>query len=211
MEATKAAIANARVLLGFTSIKSPLDGRTGTLNIKQGNIVSPSAELTTINHIEPVYVAFSVPQNRLLSVKKGQTVTVSPQDSDLPPENGTLFFVDNAVDPETGTVLVKASFANRNHMLWPGQFVRAVLRLGTKANALTIPGQAVQTGQEGSFVFVVKPDQKVESRPVVPGMHVNGQIVIEKGLVPGEIVVTEGQLRLAAGSHVRIRQKSGAD
>ena len=205
MEATKAAIASARVMLGYTSIRSPLDGRTGNLNLKQGNIVSPNTDLTTINHVEPIYVAFSIPQNQLPSVKKGQTVTVSAQDSSSSPENGNLFFIDNAVDTTTGTILVKASFPNRNHKLWPGQFVRVVLRLGTKPGALMVPGQAVQTGQDGSFVFVVKPDQTVESRPVIPGMHVDGQVVIEKGLEPGETVVTEGQIRLTAGSRVRIR------
>ncbi|HTY62861.1 MAG TPA: efflux RND transporter periplasmic adaptor subunit [Acidobacteriota bacterium] len=205
VEATKAAIANARVLLSYTSIRSPLDGRTGTVNIKEGNIISPNTELTTINHVEPVYVAFSVPQTRLPSVKKGQAVTVSLQDSTSAPETGNLFFIDNTVDPSTGSILVKASFPNRNRSLWPGLFVRVVLRLGTRQNALIVPGQAVQTGQEGSFVFVVKPDQTVESRPVVPGMRVDDQIVIDKGLQPGETVVTEGQLRLAVGSHVRVR------
>jgi len=205
MEATKAAIANARVMLGYTSIRSPLDGRTGNLNINQGNIVNPNTDLTTITHVEPIYVAFSIPQNQLPSVKKGQTVTVSAQDSSSSPENGNLFFIDNAVDTTTGTILVKASYPNKNHQLWPGQFVRVVLRLGTKPDALMVPGQAVQTGQDGSFVFVVKPDHTVESRPVTPGMYVNGQVVIEKGLELGEMVVTEGQIRLTADSHVRIR------
>jgi multidrug efflux system membrane fusion protein len=206
MEATKAAIANARILLDYTSIRSPLDGRTGTLNIKQGNIVNPNTDLMTINHMEPVYAAFSIPQNQLPLVKNGQTVAVSLQDSSSSTETGNLFFIDNAVDATTGSILVKASFPNRNRKLWPGQFVRVVLRLGTKPNALIIPEQAVQTGQDGTFVFVVKPDQPVESRPVVAGMTVDGQIVIEKGLEPGETVVTEGQLRLAAGvSRVRIR------
>jgi multidrug efflux system membrane fusion protein len=205
MEATKATIASAHIMLSYTSIRSPLDGRTGNLNTKQGNIVNSNTDLTTITHVEPIYVAFSMPQNQLPSVKKGQTVTVSAQDSSSSPEIGNLFFIDNAVDTTTGAILVKASFSNRNHTLWPGQFVRVVLRLGTKPDALMVPGQAVQTGQDGSFVFVVKPDQTVESRPVIPGMHVDGQVVIEKGLEPGETVVTEGQIRLASGSRVRIR------
>jgi multidrug efflux system membrane fusion protein len=205
MNATKAAIANAQVLLSYTSIQSPLDGRTGTLNLKEGNIASPNTDLTTINRLEPVYVAFSIPQNQLKSVKKGQPVTVSAEESAVPPEKGSLFFIDNAVDATTGTILVKALFENRDRALWPGQFVRVVLRLGTKTNALVVPEQAVQNGQEGAFVFVVKSDQTVESRKVVPGMNFNGQIVIEKGLEVGETVVTEGQLRLAAGSQVRIR------
>jgi membrane fusion protein, multidrug efflux system len=205
MEATKATIASARVMLGYTSIRSPLDGRTGNLNLQQGNIVSPNTDLTTINHVEPVYAAFSIPQNQLPLVKKGQTATVSTLDGSSAPESGNLFFIDNAVDAATGTILVKASYPNKNRTLWPGQFVRVVLRLGTQPGALIVPSQAVQTGQDGSFVFVVKPDQTVESRPVIPGMNVNGQIVIEKGLEFGETVVTEGQIRLTAGSRVRIR------
>jgi multidrug efflux system membrane fusion protein len=159
----------------------------------------------TINQIEPVYAAFSVPENQLPSVKKGQTVSISKDGGPSTFEDGKLFFIDNAVDESTGTILVKAAFQNRGHQLWPGEFVRVVLRLGTRAGALIVPGQAVQAGQEGSFVFVVKPDQTVESRPVVPGMHVDGQIVIEKGLAAGETVVTEGQLRLTAGSKVQLR------
>jgi multidrug efflux system membrane fusion protein len=205
VEASKAAIENARVLLSYTTIRSPLDGRTGTLTVKAGNIVSPSMELTSINHVEPVYVAFSVPQNQLPSVKKGQSVTVSIPDIAEPPKNGNLFFIDNAVDVTTGAILVKASFPNRDRTLWPGQFVRVVLRLGIKPKAVVVPAQAVQTGQDGSFVFVVNANQVVESRAVVAGMRVDDQIVIEKGLAPDETVVTEGQLRLTNGSRVRIR------
>ncbi len=204
IEATKAEIANARILLGYASIRSPISGRTGSLLIQQGNLVGPNTELMTINQIEPVYAAFSVPENQLPSVKKGQAVSISKDAGPSTFEDGKLFFIDNAVDESTGTILVKAAFANRSHQLWPGEFVRVVLRLGTRAGALVVPGQAVQAGQEGSFVFVVKPDQTVESRPVVPGMHVDGQIVIEKGLEPGETVVTEGQLRLTAGSKVQV-------
>ncbi len=205
IEAAKADIANARVMLSYSSIRSPLDGRTGNLVIKQGNIIGPNTELTTINQVEPTYVTFSIPETQLPSVKKGQTVTVSQQNSPSSQESGALFFIDNAIDPTTGTILAKAVFPNRDHKLWPGQFVRVSLRLGTKQDALIVPSQAVQTGQDGSFVFIVKPDQTVESRPVVSGMHVDGQIVIDKGLAPGETVVTEGQLRLAAGNRVQIR------
>jgi multidrug efflux system membrane fusion protein len=205
IEATKAAIENARVLLSYTTIQSPLDGRTGSLTVKAGNIVSPNMDLTSINYVEPVYVSFSIPQNRLAVMNKGQIVRVSIPDVAEPPKNGTLFFIDNAVDVTTGTILVKASFPNRDRTLWPGQFVRVTLRLGTKPGALVIPAQAVQTGQNGSFVFVVKANKVVESRPVVAGLRVDDQIVIEKGLAPDETVVTEGQLRLVEGSHVQIR------
>jgi multidrug efflux system membrane fusion protein len=165
-------------------------------------------DLLTINQLEPVYVAFSIPQTQISSVKKTQTVIVSKQNDSAEPESGKLFFIDNAVDETTGTILTKAVFPNRIHNLWPGEFVRVTLQLGTKVGAVIVPSQAVQTGQDGSFVFVVKPDQTVESRPVVPGMLVRENVVIEKGLQPNEVVVIEGQLRLTAGSRVRIRDDS---
>ena len=205
IEATNSAIANARVMLGYTSIRSPLSGRTGNLLVNQGNLVGPNTDLLTINQVEPIYVGFSVPQNQLSSVKKGLTVTVTKQDASASSEEGKVFFIDNAVDATTGTIMIKAAFTNRLHTLWPGEFVRVRLRLGTRKDALIVPSQAVQTGQAGAFVFVVKPDQTVESRPVVSGMRINGEIVIEKGLAPGESIVTEGQLRLVAGTRVTVR------
>jgi membrane fusion protein, multidrug efflux system len=205
VEATKAAVANSRVSLSYTSIKAPLDGRTGKLEFKQGNIIGPSTELTTITQVEPIYVTFSLPENQFRSIKQGQPVFITPDAGASPHEPGKLFFIDNTVDTATGTILVKAIFPNRDHKLWPGEFVRIVLRIGTKPNALIIPSQAVQTGQDGPFVFVVKSDQTVESRPVVPGMSFDGQSVIEKGIAAGETVVTEGQLRVTAGSRVQFR------
>ncbi len=203
VEATKAAVANARVLLGYTSILSPLDGRTGNLDVKQGNVISLNSVLTTINQVEPIYVTFSVPESQLRGVKLGQRVLVSSQTDSIQPETGRLSFIDNAVDAATGTIRVKAVFPNAGHKLWPGEFVRTVLRLDTKPNALVIPNQAVQTGQEGSFVFLVKSDETVQLRPVITGLRVEQDVVIEKGLQPGDIVVTEGQLRLTSGTRVR--------
>ena len=205
IEATKAAIANARVMLSYTDIRSPIDGRTGSLTIKQGNVIGPNTDLMTINQVEPIYVTFSISQKELPSVKKGQVVTATLQESSSAPEIGNLFFIDNLVDSTTGTILIKAVFPNKDHKLWPGQFVRVGLRLGSKENALIVPSQAVQTGQDGSFVFVVKADKTVESRPIVTGMRVDGSIVVDKGLEADEMVVVEGQLRLAAGSHVQVR------
>jgi multidrug efflux system membrane fusion protein len=167
--------------------------------------VGPNTELTTINQVEPIYVTFSIPQTQWRSAKPGQAVLIAPQDNPAAQEKGKLFFIDNNVDVTTGTIRVKALFQNKNHTLWPGEFVRVTLRLAIRPDALIVPGQAVQTGQIGSFVFVVKPDRTVESRPVVAGMHIDSDIVIEKGLEPGETVVTEGQLRLAAGSRVEMR------
>jgi membrane fusion protein, multidrug efflux system len=205
VEATKAAVANARVQLGYTRIRSPLDGRTGALEIKQGNIINPSTELATINQVEPISIAFSVPENQWRLVKQGQSVFVTPDAGSPPSDPGKLVFIDNAVDASTGTIRAKATFPNRDHKLWPGEFVRVVLRLGTQSNALIIPSQAVQTGQDGPFVFVVKPDQTVESRPVQPGRSLDGRVVIDKGLQADEVVVTEGMLRLAGGSRVQIK------
>jgi membrane fusion protein, multidrug efflux system len=206
VEATKAAVANSRVMLDYASIKAPIDGRTGNLLIKQGNIVSPSVELTTINQVEPIYITFSIPEIQLRSMKLGQMVSLTQHAGSSPPAPGKLFFIDNAVDSSTGTIRAKAIFPNQDHKLWPGEFVQLVLRLGTKSNALIIPSQAVQIGQDGSYVFVVKPNQTtVESRAVVPGLTADGMIVIEKGLQAGETVVTEGHLRLTSGSQVQVR------
>ena len=136
-------------------------------------------------------------------------MTVSGQTGATPPETGEISFIDNAVDPTTGTIKIKGTFANKEHRLWPGEFVRVTIRLSTQADALVVPNQAVQTGQEGSYVFVVKEDRTVEMRPVTTGTRVDQDLVIEKGLRPGERVVTEGQLRLAPGMRVQIQGAGG--
>jgi membrane fusion protein, multidrug efflux system len=208
---SKAAVENARVQLGYTEIRSPIDGRTGNVAVKQGNIVmANSQELCTINQIEPAYVTFSVPEAQLGAIKQYMAerklpVRARPQDdSNAGEESGTLTFVDNAVDMTTGTIKLKGTFANTDRKLWPGQFVRVTLRLATQANAVTVPNEAVMTGQNGSYVYVVKADRSVENRAVTTGSRVNQDMVIEKGLEAGETVVREGQLRLAPGSKVVI-------
>ena len=214
--ANAAALDNAKVQLGFTEIRSPIDGRTGNLSVKEGNVVTPSSqELVTINQIEPIYVTFSVPELQLPDIKrymaeKPLQVRTRPQDdAQADEESGTLTFVDNAVDMTTGTIKLKGTFQNTARRLWPGQFVRVTLRLTTQSNALVVPNQAVQTGQNGSYVYVVKQDRSVESRDVVTGARVDMDTVIAKGLAPGETVVTEGQLRLVPGSHVTLRDAAG--
>ncbi len=208
--ASRAAVDNIRVQLGYTSISSPIDGRTGSLNIKQGNVVSAnSTDLTTIHQVQPIYVSFSVPEARLPEIRQSQLVMVSPQGDSTAVETGAVSFIDNSVDSTTGTIRVKATFANPERKLWPGQFVRVTLRLATQPNATVVPNQAVQTGQDGSYVFVVKEDRTVESRPVVTGTRVDQDLVIEKGLQAGESVVTEGQLRLAPGMRVQIQGPGG--
>jgi multidrug efflux system membrane fusion protein len=216
IEASSAAVESARVQLGFTEIRTPIDGRTGNLSVKQGNVVmANSQELVTINQIEPIYVTFSVPEAQLPAIKRymaeGTLLVRSrpPDDAAAAEETGTLTFVDNAVDATTGTIKLKGTFQNSGRRMWPGQFVRVTLRLTTQANAVVVPTQAVQTGQNGSYVYVVKPDRTVESRDVVTGPRVDQEMVLDKGLAPGETVVTEGQLRLAPGSHVVLRDSVG--
>jgi membrane fusion protein, multidrug efflux system len=208
--ASGAAVENIRVQLGYTTIRSPIDGRTGNLNVKQGNVVTAnSTDLMTINQVQPIYVAFSVPEDRLPEVRKSQLVLVSPQAGQPASETGEVTFIDNGVDPATGTIRVKATFLNKEGRLWPGQFVRVTLRLAMQTNAIVVPNQAVQTGQEGAYVYLVKEDRTVESRPVVTGARIDQDLVIEKGLQAGETVVTEGQLRLAPGMRVQIQTPGG--
>ena len=204
----QAAVDSAKLQLDYCTIPSPIDGRTGNLVIKAGNLVSAnSTELVTITQLDPIYVTFSLPANNLPELKAHMTqgqlsVNANPQTPGAPTVNGTLTFVDNSVDPATDTIRLKATFANGDHALWPGQFSKITVRLTTLANATVVPTEAVQTGQDGQFVFVVKPDQTVEQRPVVAGQAIDQDTVINKGLTPGETVVTEGQLRLEAGTRV---------
>jgi membrane fusion protein, multidrug efflux system len=202
------AVDAARVSLDYTTIKSAIDGRTGILSVKVGSLATANqTELTTIARVQPVYVTFSVPAVHLGTIKLHMTgdrlkVAATPQDADSEPETGQLTFVDNAVDMTTDTIKLKATFENKDHRLWPGQFARVSLRLATLSQAIVVPSQAVQTGQEGQYVFVVKGDSTVEQRAVTPGQRVGDDMVIDKGVKPGETVVTEGQLRLEPGSRV---------
>ena len=223
IESAKAAIAasratadNAKVQLSYTNIPSPIDGRTGNLAVKAGNVVTANnMDLMTINQIEPIYVTFAVPEAQLPSIKKYMamgklSVRARPQDGDVKDEDrGDLTFVDNTVDVTTGTIKLKGTFPNTSHQLWPGQFVRVTLRLTTQPNAIVVPNQAINTGQNGSFVYVVKDDRTVESRNVVTGARVDQDMVVNEGLEPGETVVIEGQLRLAPGSRVVVRDGRG--
>jgi multidrug efflux system membrane fusion protein len=213
---SQAAIETARIQLDYTSIRSPIDGRTGALNVKQGNVVTANTvDLMTINQVQPIYATFAVPEAQLPAIKRYMAesklpVRAQPQDNPESVETGVLTFVDNSVDMTTGSIKLKGTFPNADNRLWPGQFVHVTLRLTTQANAVVAPSQAVQNGQNGSFVYVVKADRTVESRPVITGARVDQDLVIDQGLQPGETVVTEGQLRLAQGSRVVVRN-AGTD
>ncbi|MGE5243939.1 MAG: efflux RND transporter periplasmic adaptor subunit [Betaproteobacteria bacterium] len=217
LTAQQAAVDNARVQLGFTVITSPITGRTGNLAVKVGNLVTAnSTELISIAGIQPVYVTFAVPAVHLPTIKEHMTaetlsVVATPQDADARPATGRLTFVDNAVDPATDTIKLKATFDNPDRRLWPGQFARVSLRVMTLPHAVVVPTEAVQTGQDGQYVFVVKQDATVEQRPVSVGQRVDQDVVVDKGLQPGETVVTEGQLRLEPGTRVETRRPAAAD
>lgn len=214
--AGKATVENMKVQFGYTEIRSPVDGRTGVISVKQGNVLSPNTvELMQINQVEPIYVTFAVPESQLPDVKRYMAqgdlrVIAAPQDETAKPQTGRLTFVDNGVDMTTGTIKLKATFPNTDRKLWPGEFVRVTLRLTTQSNALTVPNQAVQTGQDGSFVYVVNNDRTVGIRPVVTGTRVDQDLVLKSGVQAGETVVTEGQLRLAPGTRVQVRRPKAA-
>ncbi len=209
--AQSATVETMKVQFGYTEIRSPIDGRTGSITVKQGNIITAnSVDLMTINQVQPIYVTFSVPEAQLGDIKKYMAagklpVTAMGQDETEGKESGVLTFIDNNVDMTTGTIKLKATFPNASRKLWPGEFVRVSLRLTTEQNAVVVPNQAVQTGQDGSFVYVMKEDRSVENRPVTTGARVDQDLVVETGLKAGETVVTEGQLRLAPGMHVVVR------
>jgi membrane fusion protein, multidrug efflux system len=212
-QADDATIENAKVQLSYSTIYSPIDGKTGNLTVKLGNVVAAnSTAMDTITQLEPIYVTFAVPEPNLPDVKRYMAerklaVLAKTQDGDAV-EHGELTFVDNSVDMTTGTIKLKGTFPNTDHKLWPGQYVNVVLRLTTRSNALVVPNQAVQSGQDGTYVYVVKDDNTVEARNVTTGPRVNEDLVVEKGLEEGDTVVTEGQLRLAPGARVQVRTGS---
>jgi multidrug efflux system membrane fusion protein len=215
VRAGQAAIENAKINLSYCSIYSPIDGRTGAYQVYPGNIAKVNdTVLVVINQVHPVYVTFAVPEQYLGEVREYQArsplaVEAHVSSDPRPPATGQLAFIDNAVDTATGTIKMRATFPNSDDRLWPGQFVNVVMRLSIQANATMVPSQAVQTGQIGKYVFVVKPDSTADLRPVAAGETVQGETVIEKGVAPGDTVVTDGQLLLAPGSKVEIKKGSG--
>jgi multidrug efflux system membrane fusion protein len=212
VQADKAAVENARVQLVYCSIYSPINGRTGTLMIHQGNMIKANDTpfLININQVEPIYVTFTVPEQYLAAIKRfasaGKLPVQATVQEDRRPVVGKLSFIDNTVDQTTGTIKLKGEFSNRDRRLWPGQFVNVTLVLHTQPNAVVVPSQAVQNGQQGQFVFVIQHDMTVEMRPVRVNRNSNGQSIIDVGVKPGERVVIDGQLRLVPGSRIQIKQ-----
>jgi multidrug efflux system membrane fusion protein len=217
VQSDRAAIGNAELNLEFTAIRAPVSGRTGGLQFHEGNVVkAPDDVLLTINQIHPIYVAFAVAEQNLPEIKKqmrDKTLAVTASFEKLmgPAPAGTLTFIDNAVDTTTGTIMLRATFPNDDSSLWPGQFVQVSVTLGELTNALVVPSQAVQTGQNGSFVYVVKADQTVELRSVKTGLTFDDAAVIEQGLAAGETVVTDGQLRLVPGVKIEVKSSIQTD
>ncbi len=215
IKADQAAVDNARLQVSYCYIRAPLSGRTGDLLADKGNMIKAQDDnksLVVINQIQPIYISFAIPEQNLGEIKKyaaaGQLKlkAMVPKDGEYP-EEGTLSFMDNTVDKATGTIKLKGTFPNKARHLWPGQFVNVVLDLTAQSNALVVPSQALQTGLEGQYVFIVRPNLTAETRPVVIGRPFNGQTVIEKGLQAGEKVVTDGQFQLISGTKVQIKNE----
>ncbi len=209
IRADEAALENAKLNLSYCSIRANLSGRTGDMRIKPGNLIKANdSDLVTINQVQPAYVAFNVPELRLATLrdrlKSGRlTVSAAIPGDPKPDSAGQIAFLDNAVDPATGTIRLKATFPNLDTRLWPGQFVHVRVLLSEQQNAVVIPAAALQNSQSGSYVYVVTPAQTVELRPVTLGPRIDRDIAIETGLSGGESVVVEGQLRLAPGSKIK--------
>lgn len=219
VSAKEAAVSNAELQLSYTEIRAPIDGRTGQLGLHAGALVKASdssASLLVINQMAPISVAYSVPENTLApvraaaasSVNNAIRVTAVPRGatgSDAPPAEGRLDFIDNTVDPRTGTILLRAVFPNADHALWPGQFVNVTMELGHETGTILVPASAVQAGQKGRHVFVITGSKTAELRAVKTGRSASDLTVILSGVNEGETVVTDGQLRLTNGAKVEVK------
>lgn len=214
--ADRAAVENARVQLQYATITAPITGRTGVLMVHPGNLVraNDATPLVVINQLSPINVSFAVPEAQLAPLKRylaegGVRVNVQQPGDPAKPAAGRIDFIDNAVDPTTGTIKVKGAFDNLDHRLWPGQYVNVVVTLATDPKALVVPTPAVQQGPQGTYVYVVKQDQTAELRPVTVGRVSGEETIITHGVKDGETLVTDGHLRLVPGSRVTIKGAVG--
>ena len=216
-EATKATIENAKLQLDYTVIFAAVSGQAGSLLVDKGDLVKANdATLVIINQIQPILVRLTVPEARLPEVQRYRAagtlkVRVTPAGAGAQPRDGRLVFLDNTVDKTTGTIALKAEFDNADHALWPGQFIDVSLVLTTLERAVVVPSQAVQTGQQGAYVFVVDAAGAAAVRAITPGATAGGRTVIESGIAAGETLVTDGQLRLTPGATVVRKSTLSAD
>ncbi|HVZ17284.1 MAG TPA: efflux RND transporter periplasmic adaptor subunit [Terriglobales bacterium] len=209
VQADAAAVETAKVNLSYTDIKAPIDGRAGAILVNLGNVVQANSTnpLTVINQISPIYVQFSIPEAQLPAVQKRKsgtlTVTAFPPSQTTGPQ-GKLTFVNNAVDPTTGTIQLMATFPNKDHVLWPGQFLNVQLELGVQPNAIVVPADAVQTSQQGNYVFVVQQNGTALMQPVTSSRNYRGLAVIQSGVQPGQKVIVNGQIRVIPNNPVNV-------
>ncbi len=209
LNADQAAVAAARLNLTYCQIRAPISGRTGNLLVHGGNLVKANdVPLVVIHEVSPIFVNFSVPEQHLpairrLSAQRKLAVRVESKDDPGRSASGVLSVIDNTVDSNTGTIRLKATFDNGDRMLWPGQFVTAILTLDTIENATVVPSEAVQNGQQGQYVYAVSPDNAVQIRPVTVARALGNRMIISKGVAPGDTVVVDGQLMLFPGAHVK--------
>ena len=210
--ADRAAVDDARQQLAYCQIQSPLEGRTGAVQVHEGNVVKANdvTPIVVINQVHPISVQFSLPEAQLAAIRAaggGLAVTAVPQGSTIT-ESGQLAFIDNTVDPATGTILLKANFANDHRVLWPGQYVNASVTVSNRPKAIVVPAQAVQQSQSGQYVYVVKSNKSVEMRTVAATQQVEQVAIVDRGLAAGEIVVIDGQMNLTPKSKVSIKAQS---
>lgn len=210
VNADEAAVKTAELNLEFCTIDSPIDGRTGTILVKAGNLVKVAdVPIVVINQVNPIYVNFTVPQQYWPDIKEHvdrgalHVMATIPQDQGSPVQ-GTLTFVDNIVDAATGTIHLRGTFENPQNRLWPGLYVSVLLTLSTQPNATVVPAQSIVSTQQGSYVYVVK-GNTVEQRTIVASRTINGDTVVDKGLQPGETIVTDGQVNLIPGAKIEIK------
>jgi len=209
--ADKAALDAARVQLQYTDITAPIDARTGAVMINLGNLVKANDTpfLVQLNQITPIYVAFSIPEDQLSEVRRYSVAQLNvlayPKGQSSNPSEGRLTFIDNGVDTQTGTIKLKATFVNKDRRLWPGEFVDVALNLSTRKNAILVPTKAIQTGQQGEYVYVVTPQNIAESRALKTVGTYQNYTVVAEGLNAGEQVVVNGQLRVAPNAKVAVQ------
>jgi len=215
--ADEAALENARLNLAYAEVRSPISGRTGSVLVHEGNVVKAvdGNPLVVINRIDPIYVSFTVPEKRLGAIRAAQSrgalgVEALVGGDTAAPPTGRVTFIDNQVDAQSGTIRLKATFHNADGRLWPGQFVTARLTLGQRENVVVVPTSAVQTGQQGGYAFVVKPDQTVEQRTIVTEPGSEQQTAVTRGISPGETVVVDGQMGLVNGTRVQVKKAATA-